>query len=186
MGSEKQSEKGAALVPEIPYRVLRSKRKSVSLEITDDLEVLVRAPRKFPEKEIAKLVEKYADWIARARARKQAKGEKYPPVSVDEEAALRRTATQVLPGKVAYYAEKMGVTPTGLRVTGAKKRFGSCSAKNSLCFSFYLMRYPEIAIDYVVVHELAHIRHHDHSRAFYDTVAQVLPDYKAREKLLKS
>lgn len=173
-------------MPEHPYRVLRSKRKSVLLEITDDLGVLVRAPLKFSEKEIARLVEKHAVWIERAILRKQIKSEKYPPANEDEEAALRREAARVLPEKVAYYAEKMGVTPTGIRVTGAQKRFGSCSAKNSLCFSFYLMRYPEEAIDYVVVHELAHIRHHDHSRAFYNAVAQVLPDYKAREKLLKN
>ena len=173
-------------MPEIPYRVLRSKRRSVSLEIDDDFVVLVRAPLKYPEREIVKLVEKHADWIARATERKREKSEKYPPAGREEEAALRRMAKQILPGKVAFYAEKMGVTPTGLRVTGAEKRFGSCSAKNSLCFSFYLMRYPEEAIDYVVVHELAHIRHHDHSRAFYKTVAQVLPDYKAREKLLKN
>ena len=91
----------------------------------------------------------------------------------------------MLPGKVAHYAAIMGVTPTSVKITAARTRFGSCSGKNGICFSLYLMQYPEAAIDYVVVHELAHIRHHDHSPAFYAQVARVLPDYKARQCLLK-
>ena len=61
----------------------------------------------------------------------------------------------------------------------------SCSGKNRLCFSWRLMDYPEEAIDYVVVHELAHIRHHNHSRDFYALVASILPDYKERQALLR-
>ena len=79
----------------------------------------------------------------------------------------------------------LGVTPTGIKITSAKKRFGSCNGKNSICFSLYLMQYPQAAIDYVVVHELCHIRHHDHSPAFYRLVESVLPDYKERERLLR-
>ena len=73
----------------------------------------------------------------------------------------------------------------GITITGARKRFGSCSGKNRLSFSWRLMDYPPAAIDYVVVHELAHIRHHNHSPAFYELVASVLPDYKKRQALLR-
>ena len=86
---------------------------------------------------------------------------------------------------MARYAAIMGVTPTGITVTGAKTRFGSCSYQNRLCFSWRLMAYPDEAIDYVVVHELAHIRHKNHSPAFYSFIEQVLPDYKSRIKMLK-
>ena len=79
----------------------------------------------------------------------------------------------------------MGVTPTGLKVTSAQKRYGSCSGKNSLCFSCFLMRYPEEAIDLVVVHELCHIREKNHGPRFYALLEQHLPDYKERKKLLK-
>ena len=79
----------------------------------------------------------------------------------------------------------MGLQPTGVTVTGARKRFGSCSGKDRICFSWRLMLYPPEAIDYVVVHELAHIRHKNHSKAFYDLVASVLPDYREREALLR-
>ena len=91
----------------------------------------------------------------------------------------------MLPGKVAAYARRMGVAPASVRITSARTRFGSCSAKNGLCFSWRLMQYPEAAVDYVVVHELAHIRHHDHSPAFYAFVAQFLPDYRQRAALLR-
>ena len=65
------------------------------------------------------------------------------------------------------------------------KGWGSCSGKNSISFSWRLMQYPEAAIDYVVVHELAHIRHHNHSAAFYSFVEKILPDYRERARLLR-
>ena len=79
----------------------------------------------------------------------------------------------------------MGLKPTSVKITSAKGRFGSCSAKNGLCFSWRLMAYPERAVRYVVVHELAHIAHHNHSPAFYALVEKYMPDYKERQKLLK-
>ena len=86
---------------------------------------------------------------------------------------------------VAHYAARMGVCPCGITVTGARTRFGSCSPKNRLCFSWRLMQYPDAAIDYVVVHELAHIVHKNHGAAFYAAIASVLPNYQDRIRLLK-
>ena len=96
-----------------------------------------------------------------------------------------RVALELLPGRVAHYSRIMGLTPTGITVTGAEKRFGSCSGKNRLCFSWRVMLYPPEAIDYVVVHELAHIKHKNHGREFYALVASVLPDYRHRENILQ-
>ena len=79
----------------------------------------------------------------------------------------------------------MNLCPTGIKITKAKKRFGSCNGKNSLCFSCFLMKYPMEAVDYVVVHELAHIKYHNHSKDFYNLINHYMPDYKQREKLLK-
>jgi predicted metal-dependent hydrolase len=72
-----------------------------------------------------------------------------------------------------------------ITITGAKNRFGSCSSKGNIAFSYRLMLYPEAAIDYVVVHELAHLLEMNHSPAFYKIVESVMPDYKERRKLLK-
>ena len=94
-------------------------------------------------------------------------------------------ARAVLPGKVSHYAGLMGLRPSGITITGARTRFGSCSPKNRLCFSWRLMAYPEEAIDYVVVHELAHIVHRNHGPEFHALVESVLPDHRARRAMLK-
>ena len=83
------------------------------------------------------------------------------------------------------WARRMGVTPTGVKITSARKRYGSCSGKNSLCFSCFLMNCPEAAIDLVVVHELCHIRVKNHGPAFYALLERYLPDYRERKKLLR-
>ena len=79
----------------------------------------------------------------------------------------------------------MGLKYNSVRINGAKTRFGSCSAKKNISYSYRLMAYPEEAIDYVVVHELAHLVEMNHSPRFYNVIARVLPDYKARKRLLK-
>ena len=84
-----------------------------------------------------------------------------------------------------YYSALMGLTPTALHITSAKTRFGSCSGKNSISLSWRVMQYDERAIDYVVVHELAHIKHHNHGKQFYALIERYLPDYKERAKILK-
>ncbi len=94
-------------------------------------------------------------------------------------------AARVLPEGVKRYAALLGVQPASVRVTRAKTRFGSCSTKGALCFSLRLFRYPKEAVDYVIVHELAHLIHPDHSPAFHRLVASVFPDHKARRALLK-
>ncbi len=169
------------------YKIIRSSRRTVALEITPELEIIVRAPRFMREKEIQKFVDSHQVWLETHLEKQRLRQQNRPPEpSAAEQAVLRMRAAEVLPQKVAHFAVIMGVKPTGIRITSAKKRFGSCSGKNSLCFSWRLMQYPEDAIDYVVVHELAHIRHHNHSAAFYRFVASVMPDYKRRAALLKA
>ncbi len=167
------------------YTVIRSSRRSVALEITKKLEIVVRAPQRMPQKDIEKFVADHAAWISVHYARQAARVAAHPEPSDAEIAVLKQKAKQELPQKVAHYAAIMGVTPTSVRITSAAHRFGSCSAKNGLCFSWRLMQYPQAAIDYVVVHELAHIKQHNHSAAFYRVVQSVMPDYKEREKLLR-
>jgi predicted metal-dependent hydrolase len=96
----------------------------------------------------------------------------------------RMVAEQVLPARTSYYAERMGVRPSGVCVTAARTRWGSCSGKNSINYSWRLILAPDEAIDYVVVHELAHIREHNHSERFWRIVESVLPDYRRRKKQL--
>lgn len=168
------------------YEIVRSRRRTVALEVTREGRVLVRAPLRMPQGEIKRFVASHAAWLEKAQAKVAARQAAHPPLTEQETAALRQRAKELLSDRVAHYAAIMGVTPTSVKITSARTRFGSCSGKNGICFSLYLLQYPEEAIDYVVVHELAHIRHHDHSPAFYAEVAKVLPDYKERMKLLKT
>ena len=165
------------------FPVIRSDRKTVGLTVKRGGEVIIRAPRRMPLSDVKKVVESYRDWLEKA-----IEASKRLPELPDEreQEALRRKAKQLLPPLVDRWAKVMGVTPTSLRITSARTRFGSCSGRNGLCFSLFLMQYPPEAIEYVVVHELSHIRHHDHSAAFWATVERYLPDYRSRKKLLKS
>ena len=96
----------------------------------------------------------------------------------------RQQARRLLPQKAAFWGEKMGLTPQRISVTGAKTRWGSCSAKGNLNFSWRLMRAPEEAVDYVVVHELAHLQELNHSKAFWNLVKTAMPGWEYRRQLL--
>ena len=169
------------------YELIRSSRRTLGLEITADLRVVVRAPYRCSVREIERFVMAHEGWIARhlQTQRIRAEREAQRQVTPEEEARLRALAAEIIPARVAHYSAVMGLTPTGVRITGARKRFGSCSSQNSLCFSWRLMQYPPEAIDYVVVHELAHIRHHNHSAAFHALVEKILPDHRERRALLR-
>ena len=166
------------------FEIIRSSRKTVCLQITREAKVVVRAPRRMSREAINAFVAKHAEWLEKNLLRREEKNERE---YADEarEAELRALAKTIIPEKVAKLACVMNVSPASVKITGAKTRFGSCSGKNGLCFSWRVMCYPEKAIDYVVVHELAHILHHDHSKSFWKTVEKYMPDYKEAEKMLK-
>lgn len=168
------------------YTVIRSRRRTLALEITRDARVVVRAPMRASQRDIERFVAAHRQWMDKHLSRRQAWLEDHPPLTEEEIAALRSRARAYLPGRVELWAGRMGVRPTGVKITSARTRFGSCSAKNSLCFSLYLMQYPAEAIDYVVVHELAHVRHKKHGPAFYAEVAKYMPDYRQRQALLRN
>ena len=129
------------------YELIRSRRKTLALELTREGRLIVRAPLRISRREIDAFVEKHKE-------------------------------------KVAHWSSIMEVHPTGLRITTARKRYGSCSSKGSLCFSCYLMCCPEEAVELVVVHELCHLREMNHGPGFYALLERYLPDWKERKKLL--
>lgn len=167
------------------YEIIRSKRKTVALQINEKGELIVRAPQRFSERKIRKIVEKHSDWIEKHTAEQLERAKNRHELSEEEIKALKEKAKQILPELTSRYAELMNVSYTGVKITSAQKRFGSCSGKNNICFSYILMQYPIEAVEYVVVHELAHTVHHNHSREFYSLIERYLPDYKQRERLLK-
>ncbi|MBO5221671.1 MAG: M48 family metallopeptidase [Clostridia bacterium] len=169
------------------YKIIYSARKTVALEVKEDLQILVRAPQRMSKKQIQAFVEQHREWIGRALERMEKKNQfRRQTQSPEQEALLRAQAKEYLPKRTEEWAEIMDLYPTGVKITGAKTRFGSCSGTNSICYSWRLMAYPKDAIDYVIVHELAHIAQKSHSARFYALVAQYLPDWKKRRNLLKT
>lgn len=167
------------------YTLIRAKRRTMSLQLDRDGRAVVRAPYGVKKEFIDRFVAEHEGWLALAREKQQNRRLAHPEPTDEERKALIARAKEYLPMRVDYWSGIMGLTPTGLKITSARTRFGSCSGKNSLCFSWRLMQYPPEAIDYVVVHELAHIRHHDHSPAFYALIERYMPDWRERMKLLK-
>lgn len=155
------------------------------MEVTRAGEVIVRAPLRMPQREITRFVNAQQAWIDAHIALQKQRAAAHPEPTDAEETQLRALAKEVIPPRVEQFAQQMGLAPASVKITSAKTRFGSCSAKNGLCFSWRLMQYPPEAVDYVIVHELAHILHKNHSKAFYAAVAAALPDHAARRALLR-
>jgi len=165
------------------YTLIRARRKTVSLRVAKDLRVVVRAPLGYPTALVDSFVKSHAAWIETQKARIQAHKTNQP--TPEEAEALTIRAKAYLPARAAHFAALLGVAPTGLRITQAATRWGSCSARNSLCFSYRVMLLPPDLIDCIIVHELAHIRVKNHSAAFYREMERVMPDAKARHRCIR-
>lgn len=171
-------------------RVIKSARRTISIEVTPECDVIVRAPYLTSRKEIARFLDDKADWINRTVRRmekRKAEGaiSKGNLLSDEEVRDLCEQAKDVIPPKAEHYALLLGVNFGRITIRNQKTRWGSCSSKQNLNFNCLLLRAPEEILDYVVVHELCHIRHMDHSKAFWTEVEKILPDYRKRRKWLK-
>ena len=167
------------------YTLIRSQRRTLAVEIRPNLEIYVRAPENCPQKDIDIFLNQREKWIDEHLEKMRLRPPARPEPSPEEKDRYISLAKERIPSKAAHFGSIMGLSPAGITITGAKTRFGSCRAKNRLCFSWRLMQYPEKAIDYVVVHELAHLVHKNHGKQFYVLIESVMPDYKERKKLLR-
>jgi predicted metal-dependent hydrolase len=136
------------------------------------------------ESEIIAFMNSKESWIAE-HWNKRISRSQLPPLTNEDIRALADKACEVIPKKVEYYAKLIGVTYGRITIRNQKTRWGSCSAKNNLNFNCLLMLCPDHVTDYVVVHELCHIIHHDHSKAFWREVERVMPDYKEAKLFLR-
>ena len=210
------------------YAIIRTKRKSLSLEIREDGALLVRAPLRAPATLLHDFVESKRGWIDKHRERmsklqesrrRSHGGEKrffflgtahrlgfFDPdgrsflelasegfrlygkpvrAKVMLKAFYLKEAKKIFSYRVGHYSQKLGFNFRLLRITGAMRRWGSCSGENDINLPWRLVMAPLELIDYVIIHELCHIKHKNHSRAFWKEVGKHLPDYKERRRLLK-
>ena len=169
------------------YQIIRSGRKTLAAQITAD-GLLIRAPLRCTDKEIAAFVEKNRDKIERYMNRAKARRESLPDapkLTTEELRTLANEALTLIPQRVKYYAPLVGVTYGRVTIRSQKSRWGSCSAKGNLNFNCLLMLCPKEVIDSVVVHELCHRKEMNHSPAFYAEVRRVYPEYDKWNRWLK-
>lgn len=172
-------------------RIIRSSRRTLSLQVRHDGQVIVRAPHHVTLQEISSFVRKNSGWLQKHLEKAEKEKELYAasPVqllTMEDIQKLADEALRVIPGRVAHYAPLVGVTYGRITVRNQKTRWGSCSSKGNLNFNCLLMLAPPDILDYVVVHELCHRKQMNHSPKFWAEVAAVIPDYKEREKWLKT
>ena len=170
--------------------VIRSRRKTVGIQINEDLTVTVKAPLKLSKKEIDRMLQEQEAWIITGieRMKKRVAEKKEEDLAGFTESEVRLMADKamkVIPERVEYFSKLMGVTYGRITIRNQKTRWGSCSSKGNLNFNCLLMMTPPEVIDYVVVHELCHRKEMNHSKQFWSEVEKVLPDYKKAEKWLK-
>lgn len=166
------------------YEIIYSDRRTISLVVKDG-NVIVRAPRGVKREYIDTFVQKHREWIEKSLTKSRRSPDPLAEFSAKEIEALREKARNMLTEKTDYYSKIMGLKYGRITITGAKTRFGSCSSKGNISYSYRLLLYPDAAIDYVVVHELAHLVEMNHSSRFYKIIESVMPDYNKRIKLLK-
>ncbi len=176
---------------ELPYTLIRSKRKSYAISISPDGQITVRVPLVTSDREVRQILTQKQHWIVTKYLEQQEK-QLNKPVS-DLTDAQRNALTQryiaaakeYFPKRAAYFHQFTGGTYDRITIRDQKTRWGSCSARGTLSFNWRLMLAPPAILDYVVVHELCHLTHMNHSAAFWQAVESVYPDYRNARKWLK-
>ena len=171
------------------YELIRSKRRTLSIEISSDGQLLVRAPKRMSQEEIDDFIRKKESWIKKHQEKfAQNRAGQNSSISITEEELnkLKKAAREYFPDRVALYAQKMNLTYGRISIKCQQTVWGSCSSKGNLNFNCLLMMMDEEIRDYIIVHELSHRKHMNHSAAFWKTVEAVLPDYRLRRSKLKS
>lgn len=168
--------------------LVRSNRRTLAAEIRPNGTVLVRAPLRLPQQEIERFLTEHTAAIERHLQKQLARTAQtaaLPPFTRAELEEMARQAAERIPKRVAFYAPKIGVTYGRITIRNQKSRWGSCSGAGNLNFNCLLMQAPPEVLDSVVVHELCHRLHPNHSKAFYAEVYRVFPQYDRCHAWLK-
>ena len=166
------------------YTLIYSDRKTMSISVKGGV-LTVRVPKGMPKTLIERFIIKNKKWIDVHIEKEKNSMAKFDALSDDDIKKLKRDAKEYLISKTKYFADIMGLKYGRITITSAKTRFGSCSSKGNISYSYRLMLYPETAREYVVVHELSHLVEMNHSKRFYSIIEKVMPDYKIRKRMLK-
>ena len=207
---------------------IRSRRRTIGLQISSDGRLIVRAPLRTSLKEIQSFIANKEDWIiltqiklkeraSAAKPHNYSDGELFPflghdyPLKITDNGKsqllfnnafylprllwpeakkqfrdwYRKQALSIISIRVELFAEKHSLRYGLVRISNARRRWGSCNIKGNLNFSWRLMMAPVVVIDYVVVHELAHLLVRNHSPRFWKKVEEMMPEYKIYRRWLR-
>ena len=166
------------------YTLIYSDRKTLSISVKGGV-VTVRAPKGMSKSAIDGFISKNKKWVETHIEKEKARIDKFEALGDEDIKRLKKEAKGYLSWKTDYYANIMGLKYGRITITSAETRFGSCSSKGNISYSYRLMLYPELAREYVVVHELAHLVEMNHSKRLYSIIEKYMPDYKIRKRMLK-
>ncbi len=190
-------------------QLIRSKRRTISLIINREGALVVRAPIKTSLEYINKIIEKKDAWIkkqqnkikTRLEQNKQNKfiekdgilflGKRIIPTGLNLENKelvkiwYKKNTLIFMKEKLDFFTKKFGLKYNKIKITSASKRWGSCSGKGNINFSWKLIMAPQEIVEYVIIHEIAHLRHKNHSQKFWKFVEEMMPDYKKHDNWLK-
>lgn len=170
-------------------KIVKSNRKTFSLEVKRDGSVILRAPIFASNRQIEEFYNKNKAWLEKhiiENEKRMKESGSCPAFTEDEIKALKARAKQYIPQRVEYWAEIIGVKYNSVSIRAQKTRWGSCSSKGNLNFNCLLMLTDTEAVDYVIIHELCHIKELNHSKRFWSLVETYMPNYKEVQKRIKS
>ena len=163
------------------YTLIKSWRKTLSITVKHS-EIIVRAPYLTSRSTLERFLFKNQAWIDKKLATQR----DTQPLSMHQIQDLKNKAKTYIPKRVDEIARKFWKTYNRIKITSASTRWGSCTSKKNLNFSYRLMACPKHVIDYVIIHELAHLKEMNHSYKFWKHVSEMKPDYKNDELWLKA
>ena len=159
------------------YEIIYSKIKNVYIQIKDG-KVIIKAPKRISEKELEKIIEKKSDWIEKNLEKTSQKQEK-PALYTEEQ------FKKIVENNANELINTTGLIPRKIRIRDIKYAWGSCSNNKNITINKKLISYSELAIRYVILHELCHLKYMNHSKDFWDLVQKYMPEYKKAKMKLK-
>ncbi len=155
------------------------------MSVSNDGTVVITVPKWTRKRRIDHFYKSNLQWIEQRRAVIGRQRSRYIKLSEQDIRNLKKQAKNDMTEKTQRYGRIMGVMPQAVKITSARKRWGSCRRMDgsyTICYSYRNMFLPARVQDYIVVHELAHILHFDHSKEFYTEIEKILPDWRNLEK----
>jgi len=162
------------------YFIRHRRARRYVLRVESDGRLRVTIPRGGSRREAEAFVQRNIDWVVRERARAQA--ELRPP---EDDNDLRHHARRELPARLLELAARHGLAVTRVSVRNQRSRWGSCGRDGHICLNWRLVLMPPSVRDYILIHELMHLRRMDHSPAYWRLVADAYPDYRAARDWLR-